>query len=168
MPEHDKLGPGTVPHEEVYVVLEGHAVFTVAGDEVDAPRGTTVFVRDPAAKRSALAKEAGTTVLAVAGRRGEAWQPTPGELMQGFWPLYQEKDYEGALGALEDVFETYPENALALFNSACMESLLGRSDEALGHLEAALGRWPDLREQARTDEDLAPLRDDPRFQQLVA
>lgn len=168
VPEHDKLGPGTVPHEEVYVVLDGHAVFTVAGEEVDAPRGTTVFVRDPAAKRSAISKEPGTTVLAVAGRRGEAWRPTPGELMQAFWPLYEEKDYEGALASLDNVFESYPGNALALFNVACMESLLGRRDEALEHLGAAIASWPDLKEQARKDDDLTSLRDDPRFQQLVA
>lgn len=168
VPEHDTLGPGTVPHEELYVVIEGHAVFTVGGEEVDAPKGTAVFVRDPAAKRSAVSKEAGTTVLAVSGRRGEAWEATPGELMQAFWPLYQEKDYEGALASLDAVFETYPGNALALFNTACMESLLGRTDAALEHLGDALDAWPDFKEQARTDEDFAPIREDARFQKLIA
>ena len=167
VPEHDKTGPGTDRHEEVYVVLSGHAVFTVAGEEVDAPQGTAVFVRDPEAKRSAVSKEAGTTVLAVAGRRGEAWRPTPGELMQSFWPLYEEKDYEGALDSLQTVFETHPGNALALFNTACMESLLGRRDEAIAHLADALKTAPTLLEQAQQDDDFAPIRDDPRFQKLV-
>jgi hypothetical protein len=168
VPEHDKTGPGADRHEEVYVVLNGHAVFTVAGEEIDAPQGTAVFVRDPEAKRSAVSKEAGTTVLAVAGRRGEAWRPTPGELMQPFWPLYEEKDYEGALAACEAVFERYPGNGLALFNSACMESLLGRRDKAIAHLGEALDTAPGLLEQAQKDEDFAPIRDDPRFQKLVA
>ncbi len=46
-------------HEELYVVVEGHATFTVDGEEVDAPAGTLVFVSDPASRRSAVAKEAG-------------------------------------------------------------------------------------------------------------
>src|SRR5581483_2524905 len=34
-------------HEELYLVLNGHATFTVNGDEIDAPAGTLVFVSDP-------------------------------------------------------------------------------------------------------------------------
>jgi quercetin dioxygenase-like cupin family protein len=168
VPEHDETGPGADRHEEVYVVLNGHAVFTVEGEEIDAPQGTAVFVRDPEAKRSAVSKEAGTTVLAVAGRRGEAWRPTPGELMQPFFGPYEEKDYEGALAVAESVLEAYPGNGLALFNVACMESLLGRRDEAVAHLGEALEAAPRLLEQARTDEDFEPIRDDPRYQELVA
>ena len=40
-------------HEELYVVVTGRARFTVAGEEIDAPAGTLVFVRDPAASRKA-------------------------------------------------------------------------------------------------------------------
>jgi hypothetical protein len=168
VPEHDKTGYGADRHEEVYVVLNGHAVFTVAGEEIDAPQGTAVFVRDPEAKRGAVSKEAGTTVLAVAGRRGEAWRPTPGELMQPFFEPYGEKDYEAALAVAESVVEAYPGNGLGLFNVACAESLLGRRDDAIAHLGEALQAAPDLLEQAQTDEDFAPIRDDPRFRKLVA
>ena len=35
-------------------------------------------------------------------------------------------------------------------------------------LREALDAAPELLEQARTDEDFAPLRDDPRFKELVA
>jgi hypothetical protein len=160
VPEHDKTGYGADRHEEVYVVLNGHAVFTVAGEEIDAPQGTAVFVRDPEAKRAAVSKEAGTTVLAVGGRRGEAWRATPGELMQPFFGPYGEKDYEGAL--------TVAESVLGLFNTACMESLLGRRDEAIAHLAQALEAGPTLLEQAQKDEDFEPIRDDPRFQKLIA
>ena len=59
-------------HEELYLVTAGRATFTVDGDEIDAPAGTVVFVRDPAAQREAWAAEDGTTVLAVGGRPGEA------------------------------------------------------------------------------------------------
>jgi len=55
--EHDELGPAGSNHEELYVVVAGDCTFTVDGDELDAPPGTAVFVRDPAAKRSARAKQ---------------------------------------------------------------------------------------------------------------
>ena len=40
-------------HEELYVVVSGHATFTLDGDDQDAPAGTLVFIRDPALRRSA-------------------------------------------------------------------------------------------------------------------
>ena len=33
-------------HEEIYFVHTGHAVFTVDGEEVDAPAGTIVYLDD--------------------------------------------------------------------------------------------------------------------------
>ena len=68
--EHDELGPAGSGHEELYVVVQGACTFTVDGEELDATPGTTVFVRDPASKRSARAKEDGTIVLAVGGIHG--------------------------------------------------------------------------------------------------
>jgi hypothetical protein len=50
--------------------MSGHAVFTVDGEELDAPAGTLVFVRDPALIRSAIATADGTTILAIGGRTG--------------------------------------------------------------------------------------------------
>src|ERR671915_1384290 len=60
VPEHDQTGPSSNRHEVVYVVLNGHAAFTVAGEEIDAPAGKAVFLPGPAAERAALAQEAGT------------------------------------------------------------------------------------------------------------
>src|SRR5438067_9326901 len=54
-------------HEEIYAVVAGHATFTVDGEEVDAPVGTLVYLDDPAQQRSAIAKVANTTVLAIGG-----------------------------------------------------------------------------------------------------
>jgi hypothetical protein len=69
------LSPGEAGDggEALYVVLEGHATFTVDGDEIDAPARTIVYVRDPGAKRGAVAKEPGTTILAAAGKPAEAF-----------------------------------------------------------------------------------------------
>jgi len=79
--EHDETESfaGRQRHEELYVVLEGRATFTVDGEDVDAPARTLVFVEDPASRRGAVAAEAGTTVLAIGGPVGEAYEPAPWE-----------------------------------------------------------------------------------------
>jgi tetratricopeptide (TPR) repeat protein len=166
--ERSATGYAADGHEELFVVVGGNATFSVDGQEIDAPEGTAIFVRDVEAKRKAVANEDGTTILIVGGRRGEAWRPTPGEAMQEFFPLYEAKDYEGALRVAEQVLDEYEGNGLAHFNIACMQSLLGRKEEALDHLAAALEAAPPLVENARTDEDFAPIRDDPRFEQLTS
>jgi quercetin dioxygenase-like cupin family protein len=75
--EHDEVPDnscGCAGHEELYLVLDGHAVFTVDGDDVDAPRGTVV-VLPPNLRRKAVAKRDGTTVLAIGGPRGDVYHP---------------------------------------------------------------------------------------------
>ena len=71
---HDEAGG----HEELYVVLDGHASFTVDGEEIDAPAGTFVYV-PPEAKRRADGLTAGTTVLAIGAQRGVAFEPSAWE-----------------------------------------------------------------------------------------
>jgi tetratricopeptide (TPR) repeat protein len=166
--ERTATGYAADRHEELFVVTEGSATFTVEGQELDAPRGTAIFVRDVEAKRAAVAGQDGATILVVGGRREEAWRPTPGEAMQPFFEPYEAKDYESALRIAEQVLAEYPGNGFAHFNVACAQSLLGRKEEALKHLRAALEAAPALLENARTDEDLATIRDDPRFRGLVS
>jgi len=72
--EADDEENGTNGHEELFAVVSGHAVFTVDGQDVDAPAGTLVFVRDPALIRSARATVDGTSILAVGGRPGVAYE----------------------------------------------------------------------------------------------
>jgi len=50
---------------------------------------------------------------------------------------------------------------------ACLESIAGNVDIALDHLAKALDKAPGYRASARRDPDLAFIRDDPRFRQLV-
>ena len=164
--EHDELGPGADGQEELYVVVQGDATFTVDGEEVDAPHGTVVFVR-PGTMRKAVAKTDETIVLAVGGRRGEAYRLPPGAELHDFFEHYNEKDYEGALAACHVALEKYPGNALFLYNVACMESLLGRSDEALATLGTAIEGWPKFKENAQKDDDFTSLREDARFLELV-
>jgi hypothetical protein len=62
-------------HEELYVVLTGRAEFTIGEEAFDAPAGTLVAVRDPDLRRVARATRAQTTVLAVGGVVGAAFEP---------------------------------------------------------------------------------------------
>ena len=68
--ERDDSEHGTEGHEELFAVMSGHAIFTVDGEEVDAPAGTLVFVRDPVLLRSARATADGTAILAIGARPG--------------------------------------------------------------------------------------------------
>jgi hypothetical protein len=54
-------------HEELFAVISGHAVFTIDGEEIDAPAGTIVFVRDPTLLRAARATANDTTIFMVGG-----------------------------------------------------------------------------------------------------
>jgi len=77
--EHTEVEESGTRHEELYFVAAGHARFEVGDRRVEAPAGTFVYVRDPAIRRSALALEAGTTVLAIGGEPGAAFSVSPWE-----------------------------------------------------------------------------------------
>jgi len=78
--EHDEINEDPAEnHEELYAVVEGHATFTVDGQELDAPAGTLVFIKDPSLVRRAVARSAGTTVLAIGAPAGRAFTPSPWE-----------------------------------------------------------------------------------------
>ncbi|WP_028067060.1 hypothetical protein [Solirubrobacter soli] len=83
--DHDEIDSG---HQEVYVVLSGVASFAVGTETVDAPTGTVVFVEDPSLSRVAVAKEPGTTVLAIGAQPGRIFTPSSWEaqLIEGSAP----------------------------------------------------------------------------------
>lgn len=159
-------------HEELYVVVEGHATFTVNGEEIDAPVGTLVFVSDPDATRSAKAKEAGTTVLVVGARPGAAFETGPWEETwrenQEAMALYREQRYDEAAGVLREAVERYPDAAGIHYNLACFESLAGDDPETVvGHLQRAIDLYPQFRALARQDSDFEPVRGREEFATLV-
>ena len=132
--DHDELGERAGRHEELYFVSSGRATFTVNGDEIDAPAGTFVFVRDPAAKRTAIAEEAGTTIVIVGGKPGEAFSPSPWERNAEGLVHFANEDYDKAAETYEQFLaETPRRRGLPLQPRLCREPP-GRKDAALKHL----------------------------------
>ena len=152
----------TLGHEEIYAVITGHAVFTVDGEEVDAPAGTLVFLDDPAQRRSATARDAGTTVLAIGGVPGRH-EISPWEYFFPALPHMREGDYDTARAILEEAIAEQPDFPVLHYELACVEALAGNRDRALDELTIAVDAAERFRERARTDEDFASIRDDPRF-----
>lgn len=150
-------------HEEVYVVLSGRARFTLGEDEVEVTAGAFVFVRDPQTKRGAVALQDRTTVLAVGGKPGEAYEPSAWESWFTASPYRERGEYEQALAVIEQDRKERPDHPALLYESACYEALLGRRDDSLAHLRQALGREPRFAKSALADEDFASLAEDPEF-----
>jgi tetratricopeptide (TPR) repeat protein len=162
--DHDEVDTG---HEELYLVIDGRATFTVEGVTIDAPAGTAVFVRDPAAKRKAVAEEPGSTVLAIGGQPGKVFEPSSWERSAPALAYFASEEYEKAHEALMRIHQDDPKDATVLYNLACAESRLGRTDDALDHLGRSISDQERFRELARSDSDFDPIRDDPRFSELV-
>ena len=150
----------TYRHEEVYFVHSGHATFTVAGEEIDAPAGTFVFIRDPTVKRHAVAREDGSTVLAVGGRPGEPFRESGWEFSFAAQPHVDTGDYARAVEVASEGLPRHADDAGLLYNIACWEALAGRRDDALAHLRQAHDLAPEkVRAWAQDDADLESVRD---------
>jgi hypothetical protein len=160
--EHDETGAGAGHHEELYVVVTGHATFTVDGEEIDAPVGTCVFLDDPKERRGARAVEDGTTVLAIGGERGAAFKVSPWEFAFAGVPAWEAERYDEAKALLLEGLELHAGNASLLYNLACVEALMGDKEAGLEHLAEA-AKNERFRELAKTDSDFDSLRGDPRF-----
>jgi hypothetical protein len=76
---HTETEDSGTRHEELFYVAAGRAEFEVAGERIDAPAGTFVHVRDPAAARGAVAREAGTVLLVMGGEPGVPYTVSPWE-----------------------------------------------------------------------------------------
>jgi quercetin dioxygenase-like cupin family protein len=154
-------------HQEMYVVLRGRATFTLGDDEVDAPAGTLVFVR-PNTKRGAIAAEDGTAVLAVGAKPGVVFEPSLWE------DVFVANSYaeQGEIARARDVFaellENHPDSWQGFFNAACLEARFGDHERALEYLGRAIELEPSAREYAVKDSDFDAIRDDQRFNSLVA
>jgi len=152
--------------EELYVVLEGRAVFELDGERHDAPAGTFVFV-EPRVRRTAFAEEPGTTILSVGGTPGKPYDPVGWELWSPLRHAYEAGEYDEVVARGRELVAENPQYALLLYNLACCESLTGQKTEALDHLRQAVEKSDRLREFAKGDSDLDAIRDEPAYGELV-
>ncbi|HZT85636.1 MAG TPA: cupin domain-containing protein [Gaiellaceae bacterium] len=155
-------------NEELYAVVRGRATFTVGEEEADASAGSLVFV-EPEVFRTAVAREDGTLVFAVGGTVGEAFNP-------GGWDSFALADTYRQAGRLEEgraimaqLIAEKPAYWATHYNAGCFEALAGDADAAFEHLRRAkeLDADGDSAQYFREDGDLDPLRDDPRFEELL-
>src|SRR5215212_10371495 len=101
--EHDEEGED----EELYFVHSGRARFEFDGERVDGPAGTFVFA-PPGVKRTAFAEEPGTTILAVGGTPGKAYEPDGFEIWAPLGRLYESGEYAEAADRGLQLVEAHP------------------------------------------------------------
>ena len=160
--EHDEADE----NEELYFVHQGRATFELDGERVDAPAGALVFAR-PGVKRTAFAEEPETTILAVGGTPGQAYEPDGWELWAPLGALYQAGEYAEAADRGRVLVEAHPEYPALLYNLACVESLAGRTNDALEHLRRSVELSERSRAFAKGDSDFDAIRDEPAFKELI-
>jgi tetratricopeptide (TPR) repeat protein len=154
------------PAEELFVVMTGRAVFHLEGEPVEAPAGTLVCCF-PGTRRTAVAAEPATTVLAIDGKPGKAYDATGWELWAPLRPLYDAGDHDELRARLEGVIAANPQYPMLVYNLACSDSLSGRAADAVEHLRRAIEASEEFREHARDDADFDSIRDEPSFQALL-
>jgi hypothetical protein len=152
--------------EELYLVHCGRATFELDGERVDAPAGTFVFAA-PGVMRTAFAAEPDTTVIAIGGRAGEAWEPDGWELWTPVAPLFDDGGYVEAADLSRRLVEAHPGLPMLPYMLACCELKAGRTDEAIEALRAALVTRR-MRVIAAKDATLDPIRDSPAFKELLS
>jgi hypothetical protein len=82
---------------------------------------------------------------------------------------YEAKDFRKAIPAYEKALALRARFPWALaYDAACCHALLGEKDRAMALFEKAFALGFRPLHLARTDDDLKSLRDEPRFQELVA
>ncbi len=162
--EHDESEPNS--DEELYLVVRGRALFELDGDRVAAPTGTLVFA-PPGVKRTAFAEEPETTVIALGGTPGKAYEPDGWEIWAPLNPLYEAGEYAEAADRGRELVDAHPQYAGLLYNLACCESLAGRTGDAVDHLGLAIDRSAQCRSWAEDDSDFDAIRAEPAFKELM-
>ncbi len=83
------------------------------------------------------------------------------------WTLFTQKKFAAALPHMERTARMAPNNAEVFYDLCVIRLAAGDKKKALQVLEKALRLNPKLKNQAKNDNDLAELRQDPEFVRLI-
>jgi hypothetical protein len=89
----------------------------------------------------------------------EVWDPARA--------LYEAGEYAQAADRGRELVEAHPGNPMLLYNTACCESLAGRTADAIDHLRSAAEVWDGCKAMANEDTDFDPIRDEPAFKAFI-
>lgn len=161
--DHHENGTGAGRHEELYMVMTGRAEFTVAGEVIDAPAGTLVFVPDIDSQRGAVARADDTTVIVVGAPAAAPIPTSPFEYWFAAEPAYRAGDHDRAAAIVSEGLTEWPDHGMIHYQLACYHALGGHRDEALFHIRKSVAAEPRAAGWAVDDHDLDSIRDDPAF-----
>ena len=95
---------------------------------------------------------------------GEAWS-----VQTSRWPPTASSATPTPLAAVRRGLEQFPDHPGLNYNYACFATLAGEvDDETFDRLRTGVEGFEPFREQARVDDDLAAVRDDPRFEEALS
>jgi tetratricopeptide (TPR) repeat protein len=152
--------------------LDSRHSFPVAAAGVDAARDhgidvVTVSSRDPITDPAKLAHLEYESLIPLYELRIEE---EPEDIQAMHWLGYAYTHvgrYEDGLDLDRRLCRLLPEDGMVRYNLACSLSLLGRVDEAFDVLYRAVDLGYDDAEHLRADPDLASVRRDDRFPELL-
>ena len=155
--DHDEQGDGSGHHEELYVVMTGHATFELDGETVDAPAGTLVFVR-PEQRRARDGRRRGhddPRDRRQAGRGGAAVAVRV--LVPGRAGVPGAASTSARTRSPPRASSTTRTTRRCSTSSAVTRLAPGGCEDARAHIERAFELSPKAREWAVGDADLADL-----------
>jgi mannose-6-phosphate isomerase-like protein (cupin superfamily) len=171
----DTSGQLVPPHEEesgsqeLYAVIRGSARFTVGEEEAEAPAGTLVFVPSEVF-RTAEATQDGTIVFVVGGTVGEPFNVGGWDSLALANTYLEAGRIDDARTVMGELIAQQPEYWATSYNAGRFETVAGDADAAFEHFHRAkkLDTEGESAVYFREDSRLDPLRDDPRFEELLA
>ncbi len=100
---------------------------------------------------------------------GQALAPDEASVIwRRWWSAYNRADYVTAIEISHQLLTIEPHSQLHEYNLACVLALSGRREEAFQWVDAAVAHGFSNDQLFRSDADLQSLRDDPRFERILA
>jgi hypothetical protein len=113
----------------------------------------------------------GLVLVASSGLRAQDDPVSRRAAIQAMYPVMIQALEQKAFGRARNICEQAilwePQNAIHHYNMACIEAQAGRLPKAMGALELAVALGFNDPQHLQTDPDLAPLRNEAKFAELV-